>query len=244
MWDIGKLLRFISTTYSNNETLTLHDLLTKMVVLVMVFSVCRFPELTRLSVDPLSVSTDRLTLLTVVKTALDEQTPITLRPLNEAAICPVRAVRTWLSRTDENGTPLFVDPTSREPLKARRIGDIVRSVFERANIPPIYGSYSIKHSVVSFLFNAGVEEWRINDFGRWAPGSHTAATFYRVASHDDDWLGFRIAQAVNVHGDARVGSRSEGSDASIGGSLPGCAAAHAPESHGHKGSRGLRFKTQ
>jgi hypothetical protein len=244
MWDIGKLLRFISSTYPNNEALTLHDLLTKMVVLVMVFSVCRFPELTRLSVDPLSISADRLTILTVTKTALDGQTPITLRPLDNVTICPVATVRAWLSKTDECGTPLFVDPTTREPLKARRIGDIVRGVFERADIPPIYGSYSIKHSVVSFLFNSGVEEWRINEFGRWAPGSHTAATFYRVASNDEEWLGYKIAQAVTVHGDALVGSRSQGSDKSIGGSLPGCADAHAPENHGHRKSRGLRFKTQ
>jgi hypothetical protein len=37
--------------------------------------------LTRLSVDPLSSSADQLTIVTVAKTALDEQTPITLRSL-------------------------------------------------------------------------------------------------------------------------------------------------------------------
>jgi hypothetical protein len=181
MWDIGKLLRFIAATYPNNEALTLIDLLTKMVVLVMVFSVRRFPELTRLSVDPLRIATDRPTALTVMKTALDEQTPITLRPLEDASICPVGVVREWLSKTGEKGSPLFVDPISRRPLTARKIGGIVREVFDRAEIPPIYGSYTIKHSVVSFLFDCGIEEWRINEFGRWAAGSHTAASHYKVA---------------------------------------------------------------
>jgi hypothetical protein len=198
MWDIGRLLQYIGNTYPDNSTLTLNELSMKMVVLVMVFTVCRFPELTRLSVDPRVVAADRLSLQTETKTALDEQTPITLRPLTNAAICPVSAVRAWLDRTGESGDPLFVDPTSRRPLGARAIGALVRRAFEGAGIPPIYGAYSIKHSVVSFLFGRGVEEWRISDFGRWAPGSHTASTFYRVASRDEEWLGFDIAQAVNV----------------------------------------------
>jgi hypothetical protein len=202
MWDIGKLLNYIGCTYPDNNALSLHELSIKTVVLVMVFTVCRFPELTRLSIDPRIAEADHLSLLTEMKTALDEKTPITLRQLTNATICPVRAVRAWLERTGESGNPLFVDPTTHLPLKARQIGELVRRAFAGAGIPPIYGAYSIKHSVVSFLFNAGVEEWKINAFGRWAPGSHTAATFYRVDPTDDDWLGFRIAQAVSVQRDA------------------------------------------
>jgi hypothetical protein len=202
MWDIGRLLRYIGHTYPTNNALTLNELSLKMVVLLMVFTVCRFPELTRLSIDPRNDAADRLSLLTQTKTALDEETPITLRPLTNATICPVAAVRAWLERTGEPGNPLFVDATTRQPLKTRQLGDMVRRAFAGAGIPPIYGSYSIKHSVVSFLFGAGVEEWRINAFGRWAPGSHTAATFYRVDPTDDDWLGYKIAQAVSVQRDA------------------------------------------
>jgi hypothetical protein len=202
MWDIGKLLNYIGHTYPSNDALTLNELSLKMVVLVMVFTVCRFPELTRLSIDPRDDAADRLTLLTQTKTALDQQTPITLRPLTNVTICPVAAVRAWLERTGESGNPLFVDPTTRQPLKTNQLGDLVRRAFAGADIPPIYGSYSIKHSVVSYLFSAGVEEWRINAFGHWAPGSHTAATFYRVGHTDEDWLGFKIAQAVGVQRDA------------------------------------------
>jgi hypothetical protein len=113
-------------------------------------------------------------------------------------------VRTWLDRTGFTGNPLFVDIATHEPLTARAIGQLVRKVFEGARIPPIYGPYSIKHSVVSFLFAQGVEEWKINAFGHWAPGSHTAATFYRVAPADDEWLGFKIAQAVSALGEAQA----------------------------------------
>jgi site-specific recombinase XerD len=204
MWDIGRLLTHISTSYPDNSALSPDELLTKMVALVMVFSVCRFPELTRLSVDPLNSSVDRLTIITQMKQTLDERTSITLRPLENASICPFSVVRAWLDKTGECGNPLFVDPASRKPLKTRQIGTLVRRIFEAAGIPPIYGAYSIKHSVVSFLFGRGVEEWRINDFSRWAPGSHTATTFYRVASHDEEWLGYEIAKAVDVCGDARA----------------------------------------
>jgi site-specific recombinase XerD len=222
MWDIGKLLRYISTKFSHNDDLTIDQLLNKMVVLVMIFTVSRFPEMTRLSVNLLSSSADRLTIVTEMKQTLDEQTPITLRPLDNASICPFSVVRAWLDRTGESGSPLFVDPVTHAPLKAQAIGKLVRRAFEGAGIPPIYGTYTIRHSVVSFLFGCGVEEWKINDFGRWAPGSHTSSTFYRVASRDDEWLGYKIAQAVIVRGKHRQKDVTEGGEARKpeSGSLP------------------------
>jgi hypothetical protein len=213
MWDIGRLLRYIKDKYPDTAALPIDELHIKMVVLVMIFTVSRFPELTRLSLDPSSRSTDRLTLITEMKQTLDEETPITLRPLDDATICPFRAVRVWLDRTGESGNPLLVDPATHAPMKAQAIGKLVRGVFEGAGIPPIYGTYTIRHSVVSFLFNAGVEEWRINNFGRWASGSHTSSTFYRVASRDDEWLGFNVAQAVNAPRERGQKDLTEGGEA-------------------------------
>jgi hypothetical protein len=174
-----------------------------MIVLVMIFSACRFPELTRLSVDPLGVSADQLSLVTVTKTRMDERTAITFRPLREADICPCSAVRVWLRRLDIDGNPLFVDPTTRLPLKQHAISAEVRRMFTEAGIPPSYGAYSIKHAVISFLFSRGIEEWKINDFGRWSPNSTVASTFYRVSSKEPEWLGYEIARSLDsAHGEA------------------------------------------
>jgi hypothetical protein len=76
-------------------------------------------------------------------------------------------------------------------------------MFGEARIPPVFGAYSIKHAVVSYLFGRNVEAWRINDWGRWSPGSTAASTFYKVATKEREWLGFEIAKAlVSAPGDA------------------------------------------
>jgi hypothetical protein len=197
MWDISQLLSHIREHYPDNNTLPLQQLLTKMIVLIMIFAACRFPELTRLSVDPIGSSPDQLSLLTVTKTRMDERTAITFRPLRAADICPCSAVRVWLHRTGLDGNPLLVDPTTHQPLKQRAISMEVRRVFTEAGIPPVYGAYSVKHAVVSFLFSRGIEEWRINDFGRWSPNSTVASTYYRVSTRDPEWLGFEIARGLD-----------------------------------------------
>jgi hypothetical protein len=163
----------------------------------MIFSACRFPELTRLSVNPLATSTERVTFVTVTKTKPDERTPITFHRLRDNSICPCSVVQTWLSRTGFTGQPLFVDPTSREPLKQRAISANVKRMFEAAGIPPVYGAYSVKHAVVSFLFSRGIEEWRINEFGRWSPRSSVASSHYRVQTKEQEWLGYEIARALD-----------------------------------------------
>jgi hypothetical protein len=197
MWDISQLLSHIRKHYPDNNSLSLHQLLTKTIVLVMIFAACRFPELTRMSVDPLGTSADQLTLMTITKTHLDERTAITFRPLRQADICPCSAVRVWLDRTGLDGNPLLVDPITHRPLKQKAISAEVRRVFTEAGIPPVYGAYSVKHAVVSFLFSRGIEEWRINDFGRWSPNSTVASTFYRVSTKDPEWLGFEIARVLD-----------------------------------------------
>jgi hypothetical protein len=205
MWDISQLLMHVKSNYTDNFILSLQHLLTKMIILVMIFSACRFPELTRLSVDPLVASDDTLTLVTVTKTHLDERTPITLHRLEDPAICPLRVVCVWLSRTGLNGTPLFVDPDSRLPLSNRAISARIRTIFGEAGIPPIYGAYSVKHAVISYLFSRNVEAWRINDWGRWSPGSTAASTFYNVPTTERVWLGYEIAKALDsALGDAPV----------------------------------------
>jgi hypothetical protein len=203
MWDISQLLMHVKTNYNDNLILSLQQLLTKMIILVMIFTACRFPELTRLSVDPLVSSDDILTLVTGTKTHLDEWTPITLHRLEDPAICPLRVVCVWLNRTGLNGAPLFVDPDSRLPLSNKAISTRIRTTFGEAKIPPVYGAYSVKHAVISFLFRRNVEAWRINDWGRWSPGSSAASTFYRVAATEREWLGYEIAKAIDsARGDA------------------------------------------
>jgi hypothetical protein len=67
-----------------------------------------------------------------------------------------------------------------------------------AGIPEEYGAYSIKHAVITSPFDAGVDEARINEFRRWSYASRVASGYYRVATPQKDWLGFRIAEKAKM----------------------------------------------
>jgi hypothetical protein len=63
-----------------------------------------------------------------------------------------------------------------------------------AGISEAYGPYSIKHAVISYLFHRGVDELKINEFGRWSLSSRVPAAHYRIATGERDWLGYAIAE--------------------------------------------------
>jgi hypothetical protein len=61
-----------------------------------------------------------------------------------------------------------------------------------------YPAYSIKYAVVTFLFDSGVDEARINEFGRWTDTSGVADRHYRIGRSRGTWLGYRIATEVKA----------------------------------------------
>jgi hypothetical protein len=195
MWDIRTLLDHIRGRYGDNKTLARASLLKKALTLTMVFSACRLSELARMTVDPKEVTTKRLRVNMKVKTALDIEDSITFYPVDDKAICPHAALSEWLGQSDAHQT-LFSHPETHKPMTATAIAAVLRELMTEAGISEEYGPYSIKHAVVTFLFDQGAGETQINEFGRWSIASRVASAYYRVATPRQGWLGYKLAEAA------------------------------------------------
>jgi site-specific recombinase XerD len=197
MWDIRELLRFISQELGTNAGLTEEQLLVKCLALTMVYSAARLAELARMTVDQSHETKAALRVETNIKTALDTRESITFYPVRNKSICPHAALSEWLRRRPTS-RQLFTDPRTQKPLTETAIAGLLRRLMSSAGISDEYGAYSIKHAVITFLFDGGAGEAQINEFGRWSYASRVASGYYRVATPQRDWLGFKIAEGAGL----------------------------------------------
>jgi site-specific recombinase XerD len=193
MWDIQVLLRYVGDSLPDNECLSTSDLLKKALLLTMVYSASRITELTKLTIDPAEARDTVIRLNTNTKTRLEELRWITIYPVKDKTICPHAAVWELLQRRPKPATHLFVDPVTQHPLTVGAVSAILRTLMSKAGVDKCYAPYSIKHAVITYLFNLHVDEALINEFGRWSFSSRVAYAHYRVPTRDKDWLGFSIA---------------------------------------------------
>jgi site-specific recombinase XerD len=197
MWNIRELLGYISREMADNASLTDEQLLVKCLALTMVYSAARLAELARMTLDRSQATSAVLRVVTNIKTALDTRETISFYPVADGSICPHVALREWIRRRPVSER-LFTHHRTHCPLSQAAIASHLRQLMTSAEIPEEYGAYSIKHAVITSLFDKGVDEARINEFGRWSYASRVASGYYRVATPRKDWLGFRIAESLKM----------------------------------------------
>jgi hypothetical protein len=194
MWDLQQFLNYIRTAMPDNSQLTVVDLLKKSMALTMVFSACRIAELARMTVDTEKVTSERIQVETNTKSALAAMQSITILPVKDSRICPHVTLTEWLRRRRTQTALLYLRPSDDKPLTATLIARMLRELMTRAGIAECYGPYSIKHAVITYLYTKEAEEVQINEFGRWSLSSHVSGAYYRIATGEKDWLGYRIAE--------------------------------------------------
>jgi site-specific recombinase XerD len=206
MWDVKVMIDWIRTTYPDNTTLSIGDLLKKAIVLTMIFSASRITELSKITAHSNDVREDVIRLDTNIKTRLEEHQWIVFYPLRDKGVCPHAAIREWLSRRGSSSPVLFTDPTTHDPLSIAAISNILRNAMRQAGVGEMFAPYSIKHAVITYLFAQGVPEAQINEFGRWSVSSRVAYQHYRIATGEHEWPGYKIA------GEDRTPSRPRDDD--------------------------------
>jgi hypothetical protein len=211
IWDLKQLMNYIRQTWSMNDLLSNEELLTKTLALTMIFSGCRLVDLTRMKIRQDSISPEGVVIEMCIKTHLEVASMTYIQPTGDIGLCPYESIVCWFGSCTRPDGLLFVDPDSGEPLVSRKIGDRLQRLLTNAGIHG-YPPYSIKYAVVSFLFNRGVEESRVNAFGRWSPTSHIATRHYWIGRGKDTWLGHLIADEAR----SPTGSRgSSGNTAEV-----------------------------
>jgi hypothetical protein len=65
-----------------------------------------------------------------------------------------------------------------------------------AGITVVYAAYSIRHALITFLFNQGLSEVEVSAYTGHSHNSHTGLKSYFHL--DAEWMGTRIAEATIV----------------------------------------------
>jgi integrase len=97
-------------------------------------------------------------------------------------------------------TPFHISTTPRTTAKRTLYKDLtstyVRTAFKAimlaAGIPDRYAPYSIRHAVVTALYQRGASDEEVGAYGRWAPGSRVPRLFYFIHATDGSWIGEKL----------------------------------------------------
>jgi hypothetical protein len=76
------------------------------------------------------------------------------------------------------------------------ISRILKTILLAAKVPARYATYSIRHALITYLFDLGLSEVQVNAYTGHSNNSHTALNNYFHL--DGKWLGRRIAAKEGV----------------------------------------------
>ncbi|KAH7820304.1 uncharacterized protein MONOS_6278 [Monocercomonoides exilis] len=139
-----------------NEELSFFDLTVKCIILLIIFTACRFREMERISMNQSVIQEDSIHLFTNLKTS---STPsyITV-PIMKCA--------------DEK-RHIFLNTVEHTLLKTEGIRKLARLGMTQIGIPGEYRPYTLKNAANSALLSKGVPEAMVARHARMSPNSHT-----------------------------------------------------------------------
>ncbi|KAH7821154.1 uncharacterized protein MONOS_6360 [Monocercomonoides exilis] len=181
MWSPDIITGFYSREL-NNEQLPFLDLTVKCILLIMLFSACRFCELARISMSESIWETEAIHLSTRLKTSRSREF-ITVPFLQEEhiRICPARAIRCLWDRvrtTYEKRDTFLLNKTTHTPLTPSGIRKLAKFGMMRAGVPEEFRPYTIKHATISKLSTEGIPETCVARFARLSTTAHTPLKSY------------------------------------------------------------------
>jgi hypothetical protein len=71
--------------------------------------------------------------------------------------------------------------------QAAALSRLLKNLLKEAGIPPTYSAYSIRHALITELFNRGLREQEVNAYTGHSNNAHTALTNYFHL--DENWVG-------------------------------------------------------
>ena len=106
IFDLDTLLQFVEQTYPDAAALSDYLLMSKTMLLVMVFTACRLVELARMEVPQASdLSPKEVQLHTVTKQRGTIRQAMVVHAVSPPALCPVVTLRAWLQRREAHPSP-------------------------------------------------------------------------------------------------------------------------------------------
>jgi integrase len=193
MWDLDQLLSWMQQNWAENGVLSDDNLMTKAMMLVMIFCACRLAELARMArPGPPAGGAQSIVLRAITKQKQTAVQEFVMRQATLEAICPVAALQTWLERSKGTQSTLLFHQSGGAPMTTPMICHRFLRTYAAAGILGHYTAYSLKHAVVTKLYNLGATDEEVCAYGHWAPGSRTPRQWYYIPVLDKNWLGTKL----------------------------------------------------
>jgi hypothetical protein len=118
-------------------------------------------------------------------------------------LCPVRLHNLLRTRAMALGVfnSLWCSDTVLIYKQSSAISRFLRNILRVVGIPVVYAAYSVRHALITFLFDRGLSEIEVNAYTGHSHSPHTALNSYFHL--DSKWMGTRIAEATIVE-DAKI----------------------------------------
>jgi hypothetical protein len=123
-------------------------------------------------------------------------TALLIRRGSAPNLCPVVAFRALKERAAAKGLvgTLWGSKGGIPYKQAAALSRLLKEFLREAGIPPTYTAYSIRHALITALFNSGLKEQEVNAYTGHSNNAHTALTNYFHL--DENWVGRSLVGAA------------------------------------------------
>jgi hypothetical protein len=166
----------------------------------MVFIPCRTIALIR--IDPRTATEHpvekALTVMSKEKTDFGRGQTVFLRDDDIRILSP----RFWFNFLRDRArrlgtqTALFVSDKGQPYMKSDAIGKALKQLLHDVGIPDYYKPYSIRHALITYLYELGYSETQVNAYTGHSPNYHTTIRFYYHL--DMNAIGKKITELVEI----------------------------------------------
>lgn len=178
-WDISVLVNYIKRSWPDNSALDNETLRNKAMVLLRLSLLARSSDIAR-ALMPSFTEEGMLVSFEATKEtrASVTTTPLPVYPVADPDICPVSAVREWISRSSDwrssaEGRFLFLrlDP-SHAPISSQRVAKVTLDAMRSAGIDvKKFKAASTRSAAATKALDAGCEVDTVMKLGRWSSRS-------------------------------------------------------------------------
>jgi integrase len=201
IWDLQILIRFIMKG-PLPHMLAAKDLMARAAALFMIFVPCR--PIGMLRMNPRSETWDEdartVEVTTQEKTNRGrDRTAAVIRAINIPQLCPLSHYKLLKARAEELGhrDTLWVSDAGKPFGQSAIICKLLLSLLRQAGIPEKFTAYSIRHALITALFELGFQETQVNAYTGHSNRSHTAVSSYFHL--DNKWVGRSL-----IHGEGEA----------------------------------------
>ena len=199
IWKLDLLIDYIRDGPPSEE-LEWTRLMARAAALFMVFIPCRPIGAWRMDPQSEKWSADKSSVEITTKEKMDHGksgSALLLRASTVPNLCPVHAYRLLKAGAASRGMrdTLWCSAEGVPYRQASALSRLLKALLQEVGVPSHYTAYSIRHALITALFDRGLTEVQVNAYTGHSNNAHTAVTHYFHL--DSKWVGSDLEKRVS-----------------------------------------------